>query len=359
MLASFVMAIRPRDWTPLSDQARAIAVDLLKAQGVSPKRHLVKQVSEQQKVGRVHFRFQEERFRVPSGFRWDSFRSDLERRIQADRLTLLKTQRESGEGSWIFQAQIGKGRIPLYRLILETPKPTAAAPSMASPIFPKGKGKIAIVLDDWGYNLRQVPFFQEIRRPLTVAVLPNLPFSNQVAQSAHSKGHEVILHLPMESVDPNAPREPGTLSGGMSRQEILSALDRSLATVPHVQGISNHQGSKATAVRPFMETVLEEAKRRKLYFLDSLTGPSVGEEVARAMKVRFAERAVFLDNELEPTQIRQRLVELAKAAAAHGEAIGIGHDRPATLQVLREAIPDLEKAGYQIVPVSQLAKEKR
>ncbi len=235
------------------------------------------------------------------------------------------------------------------------PKPVAVTPPAGAVSFPKGKGKIAIVLDDWGYNLRQVPFFQEIRRPLTVAVLPNLPFSHEVALVAHSKGHEVILHLPMESVDPNAPREPGTLSSGMSRQEILSAVDRSLATVPYARGISNHQGSKATAVRPLMEAVLEEAKRRKLYFLDSLTGPSVGEEVARAMKVRFAERAVFLDNELEPTRIRQRLVELAKEASEKGEAIGIGHDRPVTMQVLKEAIPALERAGYRLVPVSELA----
>jgi polysaccharide deacetylase 2 family uncharacterized protein YibQ len=215
------------------------------------------------------------------------------------------------------------------------------------------------VLDDWGYNLRQVPLLDQIRQPLTVAVLPNLPFSEQVAAQAHSRGHEVILHMPMEPLDPDAPREPSTLSPGMSREEILSHLNRSLASVPHVRGISNHQGSKATMHRPLMEAVLKEAQRRKLYFLDSLTGPSVGEEVARGLKVRFAQRAVFLDKEMDPDQIRQRLVELAQEASEKGEAIGIGHDRPTTMQVLKEAIPALEQAGYQLVPVSQLAEEKR
>ena len=98
--------------------------------------------------------------------------------------------------------------------------------------FPPGRGKIAIVLDDWGYNLHQLPALTAISEPLTLSILPNLPFSGQVATKAHAHGHEVILHMPMEAQDPHAPREAGTLLTTMSREEVLRRLDRSLATIP-------------------------------------------------------------------------------------------------------------------------------
>ncbi len=240
------------------------------------------------------------------------------------------------------------------------PRP-APAPTPALPAFPKGRGKIAIVLDDWGYSLKQMPDLAAIDAPLTLAVLPGLPHSAEVSERAAARGHEVILHMPMEALDPGAPREEGrTILQGMGKAEILKLLDRSLATVPLARGISNHQGSKVTSDPASMEVVLREAKRRRLYFLDSfVTGQSVCAEVARKLEVPFAQRAVFLDNEESAARIRERLVELARAAAERGEAIGIGHDRPVTMECLRRAVPELEKAGYTLVPVSELAEEAR
>ena len=86
------------------------------------------------------------------------------------------------------------------------PKPTVPLPGPAIS-FPPGKGKIAIVLDDWGYTMKQVPALGNLRRPVTLAVLPGLPHSADVARAAQADGHEVILHMPMEALDVKAPRE--------------------------------------------------------------------------------------------------------------------------------------------------------
>ena len=245
------------------------------------------------------------------------------------------------------------------------PKPAVAPPPVVAPVppapapFPRGSGKIAIVLDDWGYTMKQVPALEAIHAPLTVSVLPGLPHSAEVAEKAAALGHEVILHMPMEAVNPNEPREEGrTILTGMGRSEILKLLDRSLATVPGARGMNNHQGSKVTADPKAMKVILAEAKRRRLYFLDSVTGKSVCADVAREVKVPFAQRAVFLDNEASGPYILEQLVELARAAAEKGQAVGIGHDRPVTLKCLLEAVPELEKAGYTLVPVSDLVEEQ-
>ena len=224
--------------------------------------------------------------------------------------------------------------------------------------FPRGKGRIAIVLDDWGYSLHQLPALKSIHRPITVAVLPSLAYSSRVAREARAEGLEVILHLPMEAVDPKAPREAGTILTGMPRDQVVQMVDQSLASVPFAAGVNNHQGSKATADRPLMELVLGRIKHRHLYFLDSrVTENSVCRDVARSLKVPYARRDVFLDNDKSPEIIRIRFLDLAKVAAKEGRAVGIGHDRPNTLQVLQEAAPALEKAGYTLVSASELAQE--
>ncbi len=253
--------------------------------------------------------------------------------------------------------KLGRGSVPKPKPVPVSVRPRAAAPVPAAPfVFPKGQGKIAIVLDDWGYSLNQLPTLESIRQPLTVAILPGLAHSADVAKGAKAKGHEVILHMPMEALDSHAPREAGTLLTHMSRQEILQHLTQSLESVPFARGISNHQGSKATADRPFMEVVLREVKRRRLYFLDSMTGDSVCGDVAHHLKIPYARRAVFLDNDKSPAAIEGQLVELARLAGKKGYAIGIGHDRSVTMKVLQEALPALRQAGYTVVPVSELAE---
>lgn len=226
-------------------------------------------------------------------------------------------------------------------------------------IFLEGSGKIAIVLDDWGYSRRHVSWLASVQWPLTIAVLPGLPYSSRVAEAAHTHGHEVILHMPMEAMNPAAARESRTILTGMSRQEILDRLSQSLASVPYARGISNHQGSKVTADSELMEVILRQTQRNNLYFLDNRTGRSVAARVAKQLGTPFAERAVFLDHKNEQEAIRQQLVQLTKLAAERGQAIGIGHDRPETLEVLEEILPALERAGYTLVLVSELVERSQ
>lgn len=252
------------------------------------------------------------------------------------------------------------GLVAAFWISQRPPAPPAVQPVKAVPpvkaAFPKGKGKIAIVLDDWGYSRNQFKILVQIESPLTVAILPSLPYSESAALTARSAGHEVILHMPMEAEGSNVPREKGTIGLSMTAQEIRQHLEESLTSVPYAQGFSNHQGSKATADLSFMEVVLKEAKRRNLYFLDSVvTDRSVCEGVARKLQVRYVRRNVFLDNDSSAQSIRQSLTGLAHYAARHGQALGIGHDRFSTLRVLQIALPELEKAGYTLVFASDLA----
>lgn len=217
------------------------------------------------------------------------------------------------------------------------------------------KGKIAIVIDDWGYHLNNLKTIEKINQRLTCAILPNLTNTEIAAQKLHNSGFEIILHLPMEPKE-RYRLENNTVTLGMDAQQIGSILKKGLSSVRFAKGISNHMGSRVTEDNKMSALILAEAKKNKLYFLDSfVTAESSCPALAKKMKVKFAKRDVFLDNLDDPEYIKGQILKLKSLAKKKGRAIGIGHDRANTLMVLKEMLPRIEKEGYKFVFVSEVA----
>jgi len=238
-------------------------------------------------------------------------------------------------------------------------KPRKVSPRVVGPSEVKIKGRIAIVIDDWGYNLNNFKIVEEIKHPFTAAVLPNLASSVKVAKELNARGFEVILHLPMQPHGKNH-LEKNTIRLISSEQEIKDIVGRDLENIVYAKGISNHMGSEATEDARVMGIVFSEIKKRNLYFLDSfVSNKSVCEKLARKSGLPFAKRDIFLDNQQDPLYIKAQIIKLKKKARMQGYAIGIGHDRKNTLLVLKEVMPQIEKEGYKFVLVSDLVKSER
>lgn len=216
------------------------------------------------------------------------------------------------------------------------------------------KGKIAIVIDDWGNHENTLSIARSIDAPLTAAVLPSLRYSRAVSTALHDYGFEIILHLPMEPFG-KYKLEKNTITTEMSAPKVQEIVRNDLNTLAYAQGVSNHMGSKATSDARTMRAVLSELKRQGLYFLDSFViQKSVVRQVAREMGVLTAARDVFLDNKNDASYIRGQINQLKARAARFGSAIGIGHDRALTLETLVQVIPQLKKEGFVFVHVSEL-----
>lgn len=220
------------------------------------------------------------------------------------------------------------------------------------------RGRIAIVLDDWGYNLNNLHFLDEIHYPLTISILPGLTYSKRIAYEASNKKLEVIVHLPLEPLPSKKKRlELNTIMTDMDNKQIRDIFIEDLNNMIGVKGISNHMGSKATADPAVMETIFAEMHKKSLYFLDNLVSKqSICGKLARKMKVRFARRDIFLDNENDPLYIKGQIYKLKLRALRNGYAIGVGHDKQLTLEVLKEALPQLEREGFKFVFVSELTR---
>ncbi len=226
----------------------------------------------------------------------------------------------------------------------------------AQPAMMKTKPQIAIVLDDWGYNLNSLPVLDQIKYPLTMSVLPNLTYSKTISQELHYRGFEIILHLPTEPFE-KFRLEENTILTSMDEITVKNILDLDLENVPFVKGVSNHMGSKLTSDIKSLGFVFKELKKRNLYFLDSLvSSKSIASTLAASEHISFAKRDVFLDNNSDYRYIKQQLQELKNKAKIQGKAIGIGHDHRLTLEVLRDVMPEIEREGFRFVFVSELVK---
>jgi hypothetical protein len=217
-------------------------------------------------------------------------------------------------------------------------------------------GRIAIVLDDWGYNTNNLELMEQIPFPLTAAVLPNLPYSKHVADALHARGREIILHLPMEPKNESG-LESNTIMVGMDKRTISAIIDNAVSDFPYIKGVSNHMGSKATEHLATMTAVADKLREKNMYLLDSfVTSGSVVTQAALGSGIRTAKRDIFLDNQSDKSYIRQQIYKLKTKAKLNGSAVGIGHDRKNTLLVLKETLPELEKEGYRFVLLSELVQ---
>ncbi len=234
----------------------------------------------------------------------------------------------------------------------------APQPKPAKKVKQAGAGNVAIIVDDMGNSVEEVRALLAINLPVTFSIIPGLPKAKAVAEAAHGRGREVMLHIPMEPKGyEKKPFEKNGLLLAQSDEEIVRRLDSYLQTVPYADGANNHMGSRFTEDRGKMRTVLGVLKGKGMFFIDSkTTSASVGEKLAREMGVETASRSVFLDNSQDVAAIRKQLNQAAAVARKHGSAIAICHPHKPTIQALSAAMPELQKEGITFVTASQLVR---
>jgi polysaccharide deacetylase 2 family uncharacterized protein YibQ len=193
-------------------------------------------------------------------------------------------------------------------------------------------------------------------RPMTFSILPNTPHARKVALLAHENGDQVMLHLPMEPRESDRySLEQDTVLAGMDKEEIQTILQKDLAQIPHVRGINNHMGSKATEDVIVMQALMEVLKNKGLFYIDSHTSShTVGPQMARQAGVAFGSNYRFIDPENDLPAIKKAIRQAVEKAKKEGKAIAIGHPHPLTTQAIREMIPEIEKAGVKLVFASEV-----
>lgn len=232
----------------------------------------------------------------------------------------------------------------------------------AKPATTQTQPLLAIVIDDFGgADSRGVAELLALDRPITAAVMPNLIHSTDQAEEAHRRGHEVILHQPMEPVHGKASwLGPGAILASMSKQEIQDTFTRNLNSIPHASGFNNHTGSKITSSMEKITPILVVAKSQGMFVLDSKTSDkSQVIPVAKSMHIPWVKRDIFLDDVKSKKHIYKQIKKVCEIARQQGYAVAIGHVGQGgniTAQAIKEAIPYVEQQGIKLVPLSEVVK---
>jgi polysaccharide deacetylase 2 family uncharacterized protein YibQ len=214
---------------------------------------------------------------------------------------------------------------------------------------------ISIIIDDMGKRLENGRRALELPGPVACAFLPGARYTDQLARRASGLGKEVLLHLPMQSVD-GRPLDAGAVTLDMTERQFVSTVKAGLDSVPHAIGINNHMGSLLTRHPGHMLWLMRMMQREApLIFVDSRTTVyTVARRIAVENSVPNTERNVFLDNELGADAIAFQFERLLGLAEKEGTALAIGHPHPQTLALLEQQIPRLRERGIELLPVRGL-----
>jgi polysaccharide deacetylase 2 family uncharacterized protein YibQ len=216
--------------------------------------------------------------------------------------------------------------------------------------------RIALIIDDMGNQLDTGLRAVMLPGAVSYAFLPHTPYVPVLAELAHSKKKQVMLHQPLESHRGNK-LGPGGLTLHHNRQSFNEVLLKNIAAIPHIQGVNNHMGSLMTRHPGAMQWMMDVLGELGLFFVDSrTTQKSVAFAVAQESRIATAGRDIFLDHDRDLSIIRSQFKKLLRIAKIRGSAIGIGHPYPETLQMLEEELPKLSNLGIDLVMASELAK---
>jgi polysaccharide deacetylase 2 family uncharacterized protein YibQ len=225
------------------------------------------------------------------------------------------------------------------------------------PVQPR-EPMIAIVLDDMGPNRKGTERALNLPAAVTFSFLPYAPDIAAFVKTARDRGHEIIVHVPMEPVGTADPG-PHALRVSQTPDEIRTNLAWDLSRFDGYVGINNHMGSRFTSNADDMNVVAAELKKRGLLLLDSRTSAETqAANAAHKAGLPTLSRDVFLDNDDEGAAVAAEFEHLEKLARKNGVAIAIGHPRPETLDLLEKWIPEARAKGFTLVPLTAILRHR-
>ncbi len=228
--------------------------------------------------------------------------------------------------------------------------------SLIFPISYGNTAQVAIIIDDIGYRQSDKAVLT-LPNNITLSVLPHTPLGNSVARTAHERGYEVILHLPMHALN-GKKLGPGGITNDMSETDIKQTINQAFNTVPFAKGVNNHMGSLLTQLDDPMLWVMKILKQKQLYFVDSMTTRfTKAGSTAEKLGIPQLKRQIFLDNNLSQSALNKQFEHLIALAHRQGQVVAIAHPFPETIRYLKLNLPRLQREGISLVKTSELLPE--
>jgi len=238
----------------------------------------------------------------------------------------------------------------------ELPEPVPSYTAPSAPSKPNQTHKtatsdqrIAVLIDDVGYDLHALQRLIALPFTISVAILPDAPHAKEAAQMAHQHGIKVMLHMPMQTSNPKYQQkmERFYLHNAMSKAEFINVFEAALAKVPYAEGINNHMGSLLTSNKQYMQWLMQLCLKHGLFFIDSRTAStSVAAAQADQAGIAWNQRDVFLDHKTDAASLQHAWDSSLKCLQKNDHCIVIGHPHQETLNFLEHHAKGLDAQNF-------------
>ncbi|MCK7515038.1 MAG: divergent polysaccharide deacetylase family protein [Desulfobacterales bacterium] len=181
---------------------------------------------------------------IPSEL-YESVGPAVEKALKSEGVRVLNKKRTPGEERtevlWSLRRPTKQDAAISFVLPVEPP----VAVAEKAPAAKKGpRGQVALIMDDMGSSLETLDELIALGRPITVSVLPYSAYAAETARLAHERGLEVLLHLPLESVNNHEAMAgtEGLIMAMMTEPAIVAAFEASYDRVPFADGHEQPHG---------------------------------------------------------------------------------------------------------------------
>ncbi len=224
--------------------------------------------------------------------------------------------------------------------------------------------KLAVIIDDFGLARAGIDEIMDYDEPITFAVMPLLEYSAKDAKNALKNGHEVIIHIPLQSQKNDNPSwvGPYVINTNFSQEQVAQRIDKFCKSMPQAVGANIHMGALGSTDETIVTAMLTRLKEKNMFFIDSKTHPkSVCDKVAAKLGIPFYENDIFLEIEGHTKEaVKSQLLKAAQIALKTGECMAIGHvgaeGGTNTVQAIKEITPEIKKMNVEFVYASELIK---
>jgi polysaccharide deacetylase 2 family uncharacterized protein YibQ len=217
---------------------------------------------------------------------------------------------------------------------------------------------VAIIVSGLGMNNATQNAFR-LNENFTLSLSP---YGKEVAMwgsQARNGGHEVLVDLPMQTADFPA-TDPGP-KGLLSSNKPSENLDRLHWIMSRFSGYVGLLSTIDTAIPPaVIQNCLSDIGARGLLMVNFSTEteteakPQGGNKESEMGLVSLTADSL-IDGEINPTEINAQLTALVATAKEKGQAIGLAHAYPLTLQMLQDWQKTLAEQGVRLAPLSAIA----
>lgn len=176
---------------------------------------------------------------------------------------------------------------------------------------------------------------------------------------AREDGHEVLLNLPLEAEDfPFEDPGPDALKVFDSPEDNVRKLEYVLGRTSGYFGVLAVHGSKFLTVEDQVDNLIAQIKNRGLMYVDGGAEGSLGTRSAYKVNVPWAAVEINFDRAQSANEFQNRLDEFEALARKRALSIARVSATPLSMARLQAWLATLDDKGFQLVPVSALAKKQ-